>query len=286
MNVTVIAEPGATHEGDHDTILRLIEAAAEAGADVFKNQYCSDPERLIQRRTARLEPAEAEAFRTKYLPFYSWLAYPLEWHAEFRAYCHERGLKYGCSTVLPEDVAELKPFVDLFKIPSFEALSRDLLDAHEDAGGHLIISTGMLDEDQVRWLDAWRRRGRNVGRTVSLLHCVTSYPCPAQELNLRTLEYPWCDGLSDHSRHTGVGGVAVKRGAKVIEAHLRLDDCSPDNPDYATAFTPSGFALYVQNIRSAEAGEFYASDEDVMLGDGVKRPMEAEAEMAQYRVTQ
>ena len=270
--VLVIAEPGCSHEGDHATILRLIESAAEAGADVFKNQFCSDPAKLVERRRV---PA-------KYLEPYGWLAYPIEWHAEFRDKAHALGMQYGCSTVLPADVAALAPYVDLFKLPSFEALARDMLDAHEDQGGHLIISTGMLDAEQVAWLDRWRKGGNNVNRRVDLLHCTSAYPCPPESLNLRVLEQPWCDGLSDHSHDLDVGVMAAQLGARIIEAHLRLDDCKPENPDFATAFDPEDFAAYVSNIRQSETAILTPDLE--ALGDGVKRIQECEKNMSAYRV--
>ena len=277
--VMVIAEPGCTAEGGHNTTLRLIEAAAAAGADCFKAQYVSDPAQLVARRRV---PA-------KYLEPYGWLAYPMEWHAEFRDKANELGMLYGCSTVLPADVAALAPYVDLFKLSSFEALARDMLDAHEDQGGHLIISTGMLEAEQVAWLDRWRQGGNNTRRRVDLLHACSSYPAPLDELNLRVLGQPWCDGLSDHSRKLTAGAIAVSLGARVIETHLRMDDCREDNPDYPVAFTPEEFGMYVAGIReielqtSADIGVRFVGCEEV-LGDGQKRQMPSEAEMARYRI--
>ena len=91
-------------------------------------------------------------------------------------------------------------------------------------------------------------------------------------MNLAALKQ--CDGLSDHSRHRWMGALAVAAGAEIIEAHLRLDDTDPENPDFATAFTPAEFADYVRNIRFAEAA----------LGDGQKRLQDCERPMAEYRV--
>lgn len=121
---------------------------------------------------------------------------------------------------------------------------------------------------------------------MDLLHCTSAYPCPLEDLHLRVLSQPWCDGLSDHSRHVAVGGVAVLQGAKVIEAHLRLDRCSPDNPDYQAAFEPAEFSAYVRNIRRAAEGWLEQSpDTERMLGDRVKRQQVSEQAMSAYRVT-
>jgi N,N'-diacetyllegionaminate synthase len=104
-----------------------------------------------------------------------------------------------------------------------------------------------------------------------LLHCVSAYPAPISEMNLRAVGR----GLSDHSRNLLTGAVAVGAGARIIETHYRLDTCHPTNPDYAVAFTPAEFTQYVKNIRDAEA----------MMGDGVKKRQPCEEWAVPYRVT-
>jgi sialic acid synthase SpsE len=114
---------------------------------------------------------------------------------------------------------------------------------------------------------------------VDFLHCVSAYPTPVEQLNLAVLRETddhcaiW-SGLSDHTTHPLVGALAVAAGARIIEAHLKLDDTDPQNPDAPHARTPTAFADYVRNIRFAKA----------VMGDGVKRVMPSEAAMLPYRV--
>lgn len=255
MSVLVIAEPGCTHEGDYAAIVRLIHATKAAGADVFKNQWMSSPKRVCERRNAH-----------EYRAFYDWLNYPLDWHLSFRRICRELGLQYACSVYLPDDVETMAPMVDYLKISSFEAEDQGLLAAVRPLKERVIVSLGMQDEDVTSW--GWRTLPHH------LLHCVSSYPAPISQLQLRSMSALGLGGLSDHSRHLLAGAVAVSLGASMVEAHIRLDDCSPKNPDYAVAFSPKEFKQYVQNIRDAE----------VMLGDGVKRVQPCEVSMLKYRV--
>jgi sialic acid synthase SpsE len=178
-------------------------------------------------------------------------------------------------------VAAVHPFVDFHKLSSFEAMDRAMLDAHEDVGGRLIISTGMCDEADVAFLDGWRKRGRNVTRRVDLLHATSAYPAPLESLNLKALEQPWCDGLSDHSRDTRTGAWAAALGAKVIEVHLRLDDTDSANPDYAAALSPEEFKTYVDGARWPLTVRY---QDEAVIGDGRKRLQESEAAMSAYRV--
>lgn len=257
----VIAEPGCTHEGSYDAICSLIDVAAQSGANVFKNQWMSDPEAVIQRRTAKLPPAEAEAFAVKYRPCYQWLSYPIRWHRDFAQWCHDAGMLYGCSVYLPRDVWTVEPHVDLFKISSFERLDSQLRGTADTAGKPVVVSFGMHNEE-------FRRPPENA------LVCTSAYPCPLSAANLNLIRKYGFHGLSDHTRNVTTGGVAVGAGAKTIEAHFRLDDCDPSNHDYAVAFSPAEFTQYILNIRDAEQ----------MLGNGLRGLQPCEREMSKYRV--
>lgn len=285
MNTMVLAEPGATHDGRYDTMLRLIRAASVAGADVFKGQWTSSAQAMCERRHA-----------PEYLADYLKIQYPLEWHREFRAEASRVGLQYGCSVYLPGDPTLVAPFVDYLKLSSFEiddaVLYREALLAkaarkieYEEmvTGVHempLIVSTGMQKTTMEREWRVWDHKKCYAPQAV--LHCCSCYPAPLSALNLslcsgngRDDGEPRYAGLSDHSRDVRVGGWAVACGARIIETHFRLDDCDPSNKDYAVSFTPAELAVYVRNIRDCE----------IALGDGVKRIHESEKPMLKYRVS-
>lgn len=253
--VFVIAEPGCTHEGSLDTMLRLIDAAHAAGCDAFKNQYLGNPDEVRRRRHSDYTS-------------YDWLHYPLEWHAICRERCNALGMQYGCSTNLAEDVATVNPYVQFHKRPSFENNDHEWLDAAKRTGKRFMVSAGMLDhEGLIQLID-------DVDPFGEILHCTSSYPTPIQHMNLGVIDAYSLDGLSDHSHHFLTGAIAVALGASVIEAHLRLEDTPESNPDYWTAFAPRAFAFYVGKIREAE----------LLLGDGNKHLEPAEGPMLRYKV--
>lgn len=260
----VIAEPGCTAEGDFGKMLRMLMVAHGADGSCFKPQWTSSPERMCERRNA-----------PEYRKFYEWLAFPVEWHALLRAECHARGLKYACSVYLPEDVATVAPFVDYLKISSFEAKDRQICEAAQRSGVETIISQGMSSGGFLEWEKWWPN--------VHNLQCVSAYPSPIDETNLRLIFNSFevgelvgdFAGLSDHSRDLDMGAYAVCSGAQIIETHVRLYDCDPKNPDYAVAFDPGEFAMYISRIRRAER----------IMGDGVKKVQPSEAAMLAFKVT-
>lgn len=264
----VIAEAGSCHDGDFSKAHRLIEAARDAKADAVKFQYWSDPHALADRRRV------PEHYRDIYRRY----QVPQSWLGTLRQIAKHERLDFMCTAFLPKDVFELASKVDHFKIASFEAEALDLLDAHlpfirkEDSDRMVIVSLGMgahipsmpwADADLRLWLKALR-----------VLHCVSAYPAPADALNLRNMKF--AHGFSDHSDPalTWTGSLAVAAGAKIVEAHLRLYETDPKNPDAPHAMTPEQFNNYVRHIRFAES----------CLGEVTYAAHAAEAEMAQYKV--
>jgi N,N'-diacetyllegionaminate synthase len=284
VNTFVIAECGSCHDGELTKALQLVEAARESGCSAAKFQYWSNPDRLADRR--RVPVMYREIYRRYQVPV-SWLPV-LKEACEARS-PWTRGLRpieFMATCYLPDDVATVAPFVRRFKISSFEANDADFLRAHvpflpgdeRPVNAELIVSLGMGADYSatLRALD-----GCYWWSCTKALHCVSSYPAPADAMNLSLLrpspdddERILYDGLSDHSRHLWMGAMATAAGAQIIEAHIRLEKTSPDNPDYATAFTPAEFAEYIRNIRFAEQ----------VMGTGEKRLQPCELEMAAYKV--
>ena len=232
MRCEIVAELGCTHEGRFETCLRLIDAAAAAGATTWKAQWVSDPLRMCIRRKAQA-----------YLPFYEWLAFPLEWHGQFAAACVARGLRYACSVYLPEDAAIVAPYVSFLKISSFENADTAMIEAALATPAPVVISLGQSHSRPFVTTPAHQR-------PIRYLHCTSAYPAPVAEMHVSALAR--CDGLSDHSRHVLTGAVAVGAGATMLEVHYRLEDCDPQNPDYPVAFTPAELRTYVAHVRLAE----------------------------------
>lgn len=252
MPVYVIAELGSLAEGSLETMLRQVEAAAEAGCSAVKAQWLSNPQRLVERRKAQ-----------DYAGAYQHIAYPLAWLETLRDRAKMHGMEFGCSVYLSEDVPFLAKMVDFLKVASFEAEDRALTDAIDALvpSVRVIASVGM---------GAGARQSSNWEH----LHCISAYPAPLQQLNLGRIRAEGLDGFSDHSADLLTGAFAVAADARIIEFHLRLADSNQANPDYACALDPDQAKHYVGNIALAEA----------MMGDGWGQAQPCEADMLRYRV--
>ena len=250
----VIAEVAGCHDGDQDKAARLIELAADIGSDACKFQWLSSPERLVERRGA-----------PEYLVAYRTLAFPRDWLPALKHLCDAARIEFMVTVYLPEDVDTIAPYVERFKVASFEGEIGDLSSALVRHRKPVLYSTGM-NMIQCPVGDGYQR--------IQRLHCVSAYPAPLDEMNLAVLREPSYVGLSDHSRHLWTGALAIAAGARVVEFHVRLQDTEPTNADFAVAFAPEEARAYVANLRLAER----------MLGDGRKRVMPCEKPFLRYRV--
>lgn len=255
--VLIIAEPGSTHEGKLDRMLATVRVAAEARADVFKAQWTADAAKHARRRNV----PEPDAYRR--------IAFPAEWHVELWDECRKAGIEYACTVALKEELPIVSLFVGRLKVASFDAGDHAFIRVCEAYGKPVLISTGIQNAEELEWL--LRRRKRNPD--IKLLHCVSAYPAPIEELNLGVIREYGLDGFSDHSGLRDMGALAVAAGAQILEVHFRLDDTDPSNPDFPHSLPPARLREYVAGVRFAEAA----------MGDGVKRCMVSEVPMRKYR---
>ena len=252
MSVFVIAEAGVNHNGDLETAFKLIDAAAEAGADAIKFQTFN---------AQTLEPPGERRDVLKALELSS------SAHIVLKVRAWKRGLEF-IST--PFDVESLWFLartigVNKLKIASGFLGNYEFLDAARESGCDLIVSTGMSYLTEVR--TAWKRLGKG-----TFLHCVSGYPAPMTEANLNAMiamrRVLGCEvGLSDHTEGIACPIAATAMGATVIEKHLTLDR-SMEGPDHKASLEPLWFAAMVRGIRCVQAA----------MGDGVKRPQPCETE--------
>lgn len=270
--VYIIAEAGSNHDRDLDQAKRLIEVAAEAGADAVKFQtFLADkivaetPTRAAYLDTV-LPPGKtmSELFRE--------LELPREWHAELKTYAETCGLDF-ISTPFDHEAVDLLDGlgVKAFKVATYELWHLPLIRDIASRGKPIICSTGMADIGEVQEAV---KAVRSVGNDqLILLHCVVNYPPPFAQLNLRAIEtmrrtFGVPVGWSDHTPGWLAPVVATALGAAVIEKHYTTDRTRP-GPDHRFALEPDELAAMVRAIRDAQAA----------LGDGVKRMAEAEADL-------
>jgi len=263
----IIAEAGSNHDGKLDQALQLIDAAAEAGADAVKFQLF---------RAARLYPKSSG--RSEYLnnprSIYDIMAemeMPYDWLPHLAARCRTGGVLFLGSVFDEESVDRLDPYVEAFKIASYEMTHLPLVRYVARKGKPVILSTGTADLDEVaETVDEFRRTGNE---RLVLMQCTAAYPAPLESLNVRAVAtlksaFGLPAGLSDHSRDPLVGPMAaVAAGANVIEKHYTLSN-RLSGPDHRFAIEPDELRAMVTRIRETE----------LALGSGEKtmHPMEKE----------
>jgi N-acetylneuraminate synthase/N,N'-diacetyllegionaminate synthase len=269
----VIAEAGVNHNGDLDLGRELVRVAANAGADAVKFQTFS-AERLVTAsapkaayQVERTDPSETQQAMLKHLEL------GIAEHRELMKECERHGILF-LSSAFDEESADLleKLGVVAYKIPSGEITNLPYLRHLASKGRCLIVSTGMSDLDEVKTCVEAIRETADV--PIVLLHCVSLYPAPAAGSNLRAMDtmraaFGFPVGYSDHTEGIAVALAAVAMGADMIEKHLTTDRTLP-GPDHAASLEPAELRGLIDGIRAVESAR----------GDGVKRPLPAEAATA------
>ena len=269
----IIAEAGANHDRDLAIAHRLIDAAADCGADAVKFQTYS-AETLYSRFTPRLkEMDDFDRSPPGETPFelIRRIELPREWQRELRDHAVERGIDFLSTPFDLEAVDELAELgVKAFKIASYEIAYYALLRAAARYQLPVIISTGNSNLADVEMaVVAVQEEGNN---QIILLHCVSQYPARFEDLNLRAMQtlaqaFDVPVGFSDHTMDNTAAVLAVGLGACCFEKHFTLDR-KREGPDHPSALEPAELADYVQAIRNAEQA----------LGSPVKQVQPSEEE--------
>jgi pseudaminic acid synthase len=250
----VIAEMSANHNGSLDDAKRIIDMAAEAGADAVKMQtYTPDTITLdADRPEFQIKGGlwDGETLYSLYQKAYT----PWEWHAPLFDHARAAGVTIFSSPFDPTAVDLLEGLdAPAYKIASFEAVDTPLIRCAARTGKPLIISTGMANEAEIAAALAAARKGG--AKDVVLLHCVSGYPAPPGDYNLATIpdmaaRFGVPVGLSDHTLGTATAVASVALGACVIEKHVTLDR-SRGGPDDAFSLEPPELKALVRDARIA-----------------------------------
>jgi N,N'-diacetyllegionaminate synthase len=267
--VFIIAEAGVNHNGSLDLALRLADAAKASGADAVKFQtFRAD---LIATRSAHKAPYQERttAHAESQFEMLQRLELDALAHNRLIEHCRQIGIQF-LSSPFDAQSADLLATMDvsLYKVPSGEITNLPFLKHLARKGRPLILSTGMSTLGEVEEaVNVLQAAGAS---KLTLLHCVTEYPAPYAEVNLRAMHtlksaFGLPVGYSDHTPGIDIAIAAVALGAEVIEKHLTLDRSLP-GPDHAASLEPSELQQMVVAIRHVEAA----------LGTGIKAPAPCE----------
>ncbi len=271
--VFVIAEAGVNHNGRLDLALKLVDAAADAGADAVKFQtfhaedVVTGKGKMAAYQKKNLGKTESQVAMLKKLELQD------RFYASLIARAKKRKILFFSA---PHGGPSSVDFLRRLNVPAFKFGSGDLTNlpllayaAKMDIP--VILGTGMSTMKEVR--AAIRVIHRAGNRKLVALHCTSNYPCPFEEVNLRAMQTMMRDldvlvGYSDHTEGIQVPSMAVTLGACVIEKHFTLNR-KMKGPDHAASLEPDELTEMIRAIRRVP----------VILGSSVKRPTSSERVM-------
>jgi N,N'-diacetyllegionaminate synthase len=268
-HVFIIAEAGVNHNGSIDIAMRLIDAAKASGADAVKFQtFRAD---LLATRSAHKAPYQERTTPNAESQFEMLQRLELDaaTHQRLIDHCRQVGIQF-LSSPFDAESADLLATMDvpLFKVPSGEITNLPFLQHLARKGRPLILSTGMSTLEEVKEaVNALEAAGVS---KLTLLHCVTEYPAPYADVNLRAMQtlkstFGLPVGYSDHTPGIEISIAAAALGAEVIEKHFTLDRSLP-GPDHSASLEPAELRQMVAAIRHVE----------VAIGTGIKSPAPCE----------
>ncbi len=261
-----VAEVSSNHSQDLQRAKSFIDTANEIGCDAVKFQLF----KIDQLFAPEILSKSIEHQKRK-----KW-ELPLAFLPELSSYTHSLDMKFSCTPFYLDAVDELKPYVDFYKIASYELLWDDLVIACAKTKKDLVLSTGMATLDEIEHAVNIFRKYSNAKLTI--LHAVSGYPTPVNETNvsaIQTLREAFkCDvGLSDHSVSSGVLLRAIhKYDATMIEFHLDLDG---EGEEYTTGhcWLPTQIKRVINSMNDG-----FLAD-----GDGIKKPANSEKADREWR---
>lgn len=268
----IVAEIGVNHNGSVNRARKLIDAAKSTGADAVKFQAYKT-ERIVtkyaekakyQKETTDLKKSQYDMLKKLELKDADFV--------ELHRYAKKRSIIF-LSSAFDEESVDLLAGLDVsaFKVPSGETTNFPLLRHIAEKKKPIILSTGLSTLDEIG--EAIRVMEEKGVEDIVLLHCVTSYPAKAEDVNLRVMDFLkrsfGCPvGFSDHTLGISIPIAATALGAVLIEKHFTLDK-KMSGPDHRASLEPDEFKQMVTAIRDVEKA----------MGDGIKRLTKGEEQI-------
>ncbi len=262
-SVLIIAEAGVNHDGDLKQAFKLVDIAAEAGADIVKFQSF-DARSLATANAGLTQYQKKGGLSDKkhdaggQLELLKRLQLNRKDHLALKKHCADRGIEFFSTAF---DLRSLRLLATLgvhrFKIPSGEITNLPLIRRIAAFGKEVIVSTGMAELSEIGAAIESLEIAGLPREKITLLHCTTEYPAPIADVNLRAMgamgsSFGVRVGYSDHTEGIEVATAAVALGATVIEKHFTLDKNLP-GPDHSASLEPTDLQLMIKAIRNIES---------------------------------
>lgn len=267
--ILIVAEAGVNHNGRMDLAYRLIDAAAEAGADYVKFQTWKS-EAIISKYAQKAEyQKESTGAEESMLDMVKKLELSFENFRRLKEHCDAAGVGFLSTPFDVESARFLSSLgMKIMKIPSGEITNLPLLETIAGLPGSVLLSTGMSEVWEIR--EAVSVLQKDTEKDITVLHCNTQYPTPLSDVNLRVMrtlkeQLGLPVGLSDHSQGIEVPVAAAALGAQVIEKHFTLSR-GMKGPDHRASIEPDELCRMVRYIRNIEkamgSGEKHVTDSE------------------------
>ncbi len=271
MKTIIIAEAGINHNGKIQIAKKLIQAAANSGADYIKFQTYKTENMITPK--ARLANYQRRNLNNSISQYNMLKKYELKKHSYkiLKRHAHKKKIKFLSSPFDNESLSLLSKLnLDFIKVPSGEIDNYPFLKELGKLKKKVILSTGMSNLSEISNAISILCRYGTKRKDISILHCHTEYPSSPDNLNLNAIitlknKFKLRVGLSDHSNNINAGSLAVALGAKIIEKHITLNKRMA-GPDHRASANPNEFKEMVKLIRLTEK----------MLGNGKKIPTHIE----------
>ncbi len=270
--VVIIAEAGVNHNGNITTAKKLIEVAADSGADFVKFQtFKAESLATSSAPKAEYQKQAAGSERESQLDMLRSLELSNGQHLEIIGHCQKVGIKFlstGFDLASLDMLFELG--VRLFKVPSGELTNLPYLEHMAKFQCPVYLSTGMATLEEIKWAVETLVSAGLPRQKISVLHCTTAYPTPIDQANLRAIstlheELGLPVGYSDHTTGLQASFTAVALGATIIEKHFTLSR-EQEGPDHRASLEPEELNSLVSGIRQVSNS----------LGSGIKIPQDCE----------
>lgn len=253
MKPIIIAEAGVNHNGSLETALKMVDAAAAAGADFVKFQTFQAG-KLVTGAVEAADYQKENCKATSQLEMLRKLELPYDAFQKIADYCSNKGIGFLSTPFDTESIEFLASIgMEYMKVPSGEITNLPYLRKIAATRIPVIMSTGMSTLADIENALQVLYDGGYSRNEVILLHCNTEYPTPYCDVNLRAMHtlreaFGVGVGYSDHTRGTEVAVAATALGAIVIEKHFTLDKSMP-GPDHVASLDPHELADLVKGVR-------------------------------------